>query len=186
MEIKGEYTEPIPDPNGGPQTMHLRRIVIEIDPGDDPRGILSGLVAKDRLEAFLRLCGNPEAPRNQDDGYALLRDFGFVANMVDSRYGELMWACRDTLGMSWREIAAPCEVAPTSVRRRVAAVRKDYRDEHNVWRDADGLHQGTADEARQHVAEATHQENAEVEGTAHVARGKRINVVGIVNNYPED
>ena len=187
VEIKSEFTEPMPDPRGGQgKVIKLRRIVIEIEPEDDRHGDLAGLVIKGRLEAWLRLYGDGYAtPADKDQAYEWLVRFGFAANMTSGRYDELLWACRDTLGMSWRAIALGCELAPTTIRRRVAKIRDQYAREHGMWRDASGLQQGTVAEAIRRASTSANQDRGEVEGTANVVEGKTINVIGIINNYPE-
>jgi hypothetical protein len=163
-------------------TIYGQRIVIEIEPGDDPHGDLAGLVWRGRLEAWLRLYGNGSAtPADADEAYEWLSRFGFAANMTAGRYDELLWACRDTLGMSWRAIALGCELAPTTIRRRVAKLRDQYARDHGMWRDAHGLQKGTVAAATRRADASATRDRGDASDTV---SGATI-VFGIVNNYPE-
>jgi len=167
-------------------TIHGQRIVIEIEPEDDPQGNLSGLVWRGRLEAWLRRYGKPQQdPADADEAWDTLVRFAFAANMTEGRYDELLWTCRDTVGMSWGRMTLACDGLPkTTIRRRVAKIREQYANEHHMWRDRGGLHKGTAAEAAAHLAAAVGRDGAEATGPA-PAGGNTINVFGIVNNYPE-
>lgn len=125
-------------------------ITIEIEPGDDPSGLINGLVVRDRLRSFLRLYGQGADVQvtSETDLRHLLLDVAFVAEVFDTRVAGLLWMARDTLGMSWRELERQTEIPAATIRRRVAEERA-RSTESGWWRDAAGIHRADPETAAQ-------------------------------------
>ena len=142
------------DDRGVPQR---QTITIEIEPGDDQIGDLHGLVARDRLAAFLEVYGRPGLESlDQAQARRLLANFGYVAAMTEGRMDLLLLLARDCAGLSWRAIESASEVPQATVRRRVTQLRRAHAV-CGYWVDAQGLHrddQETAD-AMNELREAT-------------------------------
>lgn len=144
-----EITRVVNDPNGSGPGRPAQTITIVIEPGEDPLAHLNGLFVTGRLEAFLRVYSgvNAAEPRDKEDAQTLLVRFGFVANMVTANLNDLLWASRDTIGLSWRTMATLTEQPPSTVRRWVDKWRTRSADS-GYWRDANGLHKGTVADAK--------------------------------------
>ncbi|GLY82051.1 hypothetical protein Airi01_103180 [Actinoallomurus iriomotensis] len=136
-------------------------ITIEIEPGDDPIGIINGLVLKNRLDAVLRLLGNSFGSDLEDgELWDLMVSSGYFANLTESKVNDLMWAARDTHGMSWRKIARAFEMHQSTIRRRVAKLRREYA-EQGIYRTASGVHRASKAKALEVLADAESMDAAE-------------------------
>jgi len=143
----------INDPNGNGDGIPTQTITITIEPGDDPNAHLNGLVFPGhRLASFLQVyAGTGLEPKDADDAWDSLVHFGYVANMTNSRINDLMWACRDTVGLSWRKISSATE-RPTSTIRRTIKEWRESLASRGYWRDASGIHRGEVAEAQRWAA----------------------------------
>jgi hypothetical protein len=143
------------NPKGNGPGRPTQIITIEIEAGDDPQGHINGLVAgtTDRLGAFLRVyAGSPASePTSVADAEQLLTHFGYVAGRTESGLNDLMWASRDTRGLSWRSMAGLVEIPATTIRRRVDRWRQHGADS-GYWRDETGRVFGTPAEAKARLA----------------------------------
>lgn len=115
-------------------------ITIEIEPGDDPDGFINGLILRERLDAVLSLVGRgSDAAETRGDVAHLLVRGRSVSERLDASIEGVMWVARDTLEMTWKEIADAAERPKGSVRSIVERVRRARADQ-GYWRDAEGLH----------------------------------------------
>jgi hypothetical protein len=144
MEIKAKWGKA----GDGPEK-RVTSITIEVGPGDDPDGHISGLISRGRLEAFLRAYARPHdlgAPEDKGEAYALLSGFAYVANMCTDRREAMQLAARDQWGMGWGTIAAAAERSRSTVKGQVQSARTRYAEVGDWW-DAGGLHHGTPEQA---------------------------------------
>lgn len=129
-------------------------ITIRIRPDDDPYGVINGLIVRGRLEKALRILalgGDHVDALTPHEAREVLAGAAWVAQRAGVELDRAMWACKDSLGMSWRDIATAADADISWVRRHVAKLRS-LEAETGRWRTPAGLHRGTPAEALGHLA----------------------------------
>ncbi|MFI0487653.1 hypothetical protein [Actinomadura sp. 9N215] len=118
-------------------------ITIEIEPGDDPYGLINGLVMSDKFIPWLTVYGNAtyfsQNDVGEDEMYFVLARFGSVANRGTEKIGQLMVIARDQYGMSWGRIATALDKPRTTVKRHITNERRSLANA-GIWYDANGEH----------------------------------------------
>ncbi|WP_157408152.1 hypothetical protein [Actinomadura atramentaria] len=105
-----------------------RVITITMSAGEDPLGILYGMVLKGRLESFLTVLAAPQYADTADRAmvYHLLRDVASVHAALTRRREHLELLARDRDGQGWGSIATATEEARSTVRDRIIRLRREY------------------------------------------------------------
>jgi hypothetical protein len=129
--------------DGGPERA-VSSITITLAPGDDPLGMIGGIILRDRLEAFLRVYATPGDlgnPADAADAVRLLAAVSEVYAMTGTRLEAMQLAARDQWNMGWGSIATAMDRSRSTVKGQVQAIRRRYEDD-GLWYDLDGLHCG--------------------------------------------
>lgn len=128
---------------------HVSRIVIDLEPGDDPDQHIAGLLIRGRLEAFLRTYPKPVdlgSPANAADALELLSGLSFVTGMCQARLEAMQLAARDQWQLGWGSIASAVESSRTTVKRQILKARGELAAKGG-WYDPAGFHLGSVHES---------------------------------------
>jgi hypothetical protein len=156
IQVKATNKTPVAADDTRPSAF---RITIDMDGREDPAGHIWGLLINDRLESLLRLYGQGRDVQTSSAGdlWGLLVDAGKIVGRLDEVTTALMWAARDTAGMSWGEIESAMEIPRGTIRKTVERTRAAnaragfWRDEAGLHRESD--HEAAADRAAARAAE---------------------------------